>query len=99
MARRAVAIAVCTLAYVYLWRFPVAGIFLNDDINIVKAACDTVVSAEHDPALRRADVARYVLKMYDRGVVDPSNFSNWPRSIFEPNCVCAEIQDFGLDFA
>ncbi|TRB15028.1 hypothetical protein EXN32_18720 [Agrobacterium tumefaciens] len=37
--------------------FPVAGIFLNDS-NIVKAADNTVVSAEHDPALRRADVAR-----------------------------------------
>jgi hypothetical protein len=30
------------------------------------------VSAERDPALCPADVARYVLKMYDRGVVDPS---------------------------
>ncbi|RRN69170.1 hypothetical protein EIQ31_18505 [Agrobacterium deltaense] len=38
--------------------FPVAGIFLNDGSNIVKAADDTVVSAEQDPALRRADVAR-----------------------------------------
>ncbi len=49
-----------------------SGIFLDQDINIVKAAYDTVVSAERDPALCRADVARYVLKMYDRGVVDPS---------------------------
>jgi len=49
-----------------------AGIFLNEDINIVKAAYENVVSAERDPTLCPADVARYVLKMYDRGVVDPS---------------------------
>lgn len=49
-----------------------SGIFLNEDINIVQAAYENVVSAERDPALCRADVARYVLKMYDRGVVDPS---------------------------
>ncbi|OAE47944.1 hypothetical protein [Agrobacterium tumefaciens] len=48
-----------------------SGIFLDEDINIVKAAFDNVVSAEPDPALCRAEVARYVLKMYDRGVVDP----------------------------
>ncbi|CUX50002.1 MULTISPECIES: hypothetical protein [Rhizobium/Agrobacterium group] len=48
-----------------------SGIFLNEDINIVKAAYENVLSAERDPALCRADVARYVLKMYDRGVVDP----------------------------
>lgn len=48
-----------------------SGIFLNEDINIVKAAYENVLSAEQDPALCRTDVARYVLKMYDRGVVDP----------------------------
>lgn len=48
-----------------------SGIFLNDDINVVKAAYENVLSAEHDLALCRTDVARYVLKMYDRGVVDP----------------------------
>ncbi|QDG94401.1 hypothetical protein NIBR502774_17710 (plasmid) [Rhizobium sp. NIBRBAC000502774] len=48
-----------------------SGIFLNDDINIVKSAYENVLSVERDPALPRTDVARYVLKMYDRGVVDP----------------------------
>jgi|EndMetStandDraft_2_1072991.scaffolds.fasta_scaffold1945051_1 hypothetical protein len=49
-----------------------SGIFLNEDINVVKSAYETVLSAEPDSALSATDVARYVLKMYDRGVVDPS---------------------------
>jgi hypothetical protein len=49
-----------------------SGIFLDKDIDIVKTAYEAVVSGERDPALSRADVARYVLKMYDRGVVNPS---------------------------
>ncbi|WCJ64167.1 hypothetical protein [Agrobacterium tumefaciens] len=48
-----------------------SGIFLNEDINIIEAAYENVLSLERNPALCRADVARYVLKMYDRGVVDP----------------------------
>ncbi|MGV1821799.1 hypothetical protein G6L32_26085 [Agrobacterium tumefaciens] len=51
--------------------FQSSGIFLDDDINIVKAAYDGVLSTEQDPYLRVDEVARYVLKMYDRGVVDP----------------------------
>lgn len=34
-----------------------AGIFLNEDINIVKAAYENVASAERDPPLCSADVA------------------------------------------
>ncbi|MDP9563395.1 UNVERIFIED_ORG: hypothetical protein J2740_004607 [Rhizobium nepotum] len=48
-----------------------SGIFLNEDINIVKAAYEKVLSTERDLDLCRMDVARYVLKMYERGIVDP----------------------------
>jgi hypothetical protein len=48
-----------------------SGIFLNDDINTVKSAYDSVLTGEHDPSLCVEDVARYVLKMYNRGIVDP----------------------------
>lgn len=53
------------------YEYQSSGIFLNEDINIIEAAYENVLSVERNPALGRADVARYVLKMYDRGVVDP----------------------------
>lgn len=67
-----------------------SGIFLNEDINVVKSAYETVLSAEPDSALSATDVARYVLKMYDRGVVDPRNFKGSQFSIFEQNYVSAD---------
>ncbi|MDO3445536.1 hypothetical protein [Agrobacterium sp. V1] len=53
------------------YEYQSSGIFLNEDMNIIEAAYENVLSVERNPALCRADVARYVLKMYDRGVVDP----------------------------
>ncbi|WP_233284842.1 hypothetical protein [Agrobacterium tumefaciens] len=61
-----------------------SGIFLNDDINIVKA----VVSSEEGPALCRADVARYVLKMYDRGLVDLSKLQQMAALYFRNKIAC-----------
>ncbi len=48
------------------------GIFLNEDMHIVQNAYD-LVCAEQREALEpsRPEVARYVLRMYDRGIVDP----------------------------
>jgi len=59
-----------------------SGIFLDDDINIVKAAYDGVLSAEQDPCLRVDEVARYVLKMYDRGIVDPGKLQRMSALYF-----------------
>ncbi len=39
-----------------------SGIFMNDDINIVKLTSENFLSAEKDPALSGTDVARYILK-------------------------------------
>lgn len=59
-----------------------SGIFLDDDINIVKAAYDNVLLGESDQTLSRMDVARYVLKMYDRGVVDPAKLQRLAELYF-----------------
>lgn len=47
------------------------GVFLNDDMRVIQAAYRGVI-AENWQALGpdTADVARYVLRMYDRGIVD-----------------------------
>ncbi|MDQ1199326.1 hypothetical protein QE435_005083 [Rhizobium sp. SORGH_AS 787] len=48
------------------------GVFLNDDLRIVQTAYSGVI-AQVCKALgpSHAEVARYVLRMYDRGIVDP----------------------------
>ncbi|WP_288426462.1 hypothetical protein [uncultured Agrobacterium sp.] len=47
------------------------GVFLNDDLRIVQTAYSGVI-AEVGQTFRpsHAEVARYVLRMYDRGIVD-----------------------------
>ncbi|MGN8153710.1 hypothetical protein ACTJK5_15695 [Agrobacterium sp. 22094] len=47
------------------------GVFLNDDMRVVQTAYNGVLSEQWEPiAPDTADVARYVLRMYDRGIVD-----------------------------
>ncbi|MDQ1183978.1 hypothetical protein QE408_001100 [Agrobacterium larrymoorei] len=47
------------------------GIFLNDDMHIVQSAYSGVISEQWESlGPDTADVARYVLRMYDRGIVD-----------------------------
>ncbi len=48
-----------------------SAIFLNDDINVVQAAYERVLLSQPDPALCREEIARYVLAMYNRGIIDP----------------------------
>lgn len=48
------------------------GVFLNDDLRIVQTAYSGVIGEgwkTFEPC--HAEVARYVLRMYDRGIVDP----------------------------
>lgn len=47
------------------------GVFLNDDMRVIQAAYSGVMSEQWEPlGPDTADVARYVLRMYDRGIVD-----------------------------
>ncbi len=48
------------------------GIFLNDDLKVVHIAYSGVMGEGWQTAKPcQAEVARYVLRMYDRGIVDP----------------------------
>ena len=56
-----------------LYQHQSPGVFLNDDLRIVHIAYSGVI-AEGWETLKpcHAEVARYVLRMYDRGIVDPA---------------------------
>ncbi|NTJ44876.1 hypothetical protein G6L28_19985 [Agrobacterium larrymoorei] len=48
------------------------GIFLNEDMQIVQSAFDQVLGERWEAiGPSGSEVARYVLRMYDRGIVDP----------------------------
>ena len=47
------------------------GVFLNDDMRVVQTAYNCVLSERWEPVgPDTADAAGYVLRMYDRGIVD-----------------------------
>lgn len=60
------------------------GVFLDDDLRIAQTAYSGVI-AEGWKTLEpcHAEVARYVLRMYDRGIVDPNKLQQITTLYFQ----------------